>query len=133
MSVRVTKEIASELAKELHVITNEAEVDTLGVFTSTGARVAFFTKSTADPNEFAAIAASLQNAASLAVDRLSFGSTKDVMIRTNSGFIILRKMEDFILTAGARNLESFQKAAQTMLKHAPMLKLVLSKIPPGNY
>ena len=47
MSVRVTQDIAQTLSKELHAIVNEAEIDTLGIITVTGARVAFFTKTNA--------------------------------------------------------------------------------------
>jgi predicted regulator of Ras-like GTPase activity (Roadblock/LC7/MglB family) len=133
MSVRVKKEIASNLAKQLHEITNEASVDTLGIFTHTGARVAFFTKSTADAHEFSAIAASLQNAGNLAVGKLNFGEPTDIMVRTKNGFIILRKLGIFILTAGARNIDAFSKAAQVLLKHSPILKETLDEIPEGQY
>lgn len=133
MSVRVKKETASNLAKQLHEITNEAKVDTLGIFTHTGARVAFFTKSTADANEFSAIAASLQNAGNLAVSKLSFGEPTDIMIRTTNGFVILRKLDLFILTAGARNIDAFSKAAQVLLKYSPMLKDTLKEIPEAQY
>jgi len=133
MSVRVKKEIAAELATLLSAITNEAKVDTIGIFTHTGARVAFFTKSPADPNEFSAIAASLQNAGNLAVNRLNFGEPTDIMVRSKNGFIILRKFDEFILMAGARNIDVFQKAASVLLAYSPKMKLLLSKIPPGQY
>lgn len=133
MSVRVDKDVAAKLAQELRKITEEAKVDTLGIFTNTGARVAFFTKSTADASEFSAIAASLQNTGNLAINRLNFGETTDIMIRATTGFIILHKLTNYILTAGARNIDAFQKSAAVLINHSVKLNDILKDIPEGQY
>ncbi|RMG38705.1 MAG: hypothetical protein D6732_05105 [Methanobacteriota archaeon] len=133
MSVRVDKNTAAKLAKELRAITQEAKVDTLAIITTTGARVAFFTKSTADPSEFSAISASLQNAANLAVSRVGFGETTDIMVRCKSGFLILRNLGRFILVAGARNIETFTTSASVLVQHSPNIDEILSVIPEDQY
>ncbi len=133
MSVRVDRNTAAKLAKELREITQEAKVDTLAVITTTGARVAFFTKSTADPSEFSAISASLQNAANLAVSRVGFGETTDIMVRCKSGFLILRNLKRFILVAGARNIETFTSSASVLVQHSPKLNDILEAIPEDQY
>ncbi len=133
MSVRVDKNTAAKLAKELRAITQEAKVDTLAIITTTGARVAFFTKSTADPSEFSAISASLQNSANLAVNRVGFGDTTDIMVRCKSGFLILRNLGRFILVAGARNIESFTTSASVLVQHSPTIEEILSVIPEDQY
>ncbi len=133
MSVRVNKLIAADLAKELRSITQEAKIDTLAVITKTGARVAFFTKSSADASEFSAISASLQNSGALAVQKLGLGDTTDIMVRGKNGFMILRNLDRFILVAGARNIETFTSSASILVKHAPKLNTILENIPDDQY
>ena len=87
MSVRVNQKVARGLSQELQSITNEANIDTLAVITTTGARVAFFTKSSADASEMSAIAASLVNSGGLAAHRLELGNLSDVMVRGKNGFV----------------------------------------------
>jgi predicted regulator of Ras-like GTPase activity (Roadblock/LC7/MglB family) len=134
MSVRVTQDIAKTLSKELHTIVNEAEIDTLGIITVTGARVAFFTKTNADSSELSAISAAMVNSSNLAVMKLEFGELSDVMLRGTGGFLILRSLSDrFLLVGGTKKIETFTKAAKVLVSHGPLLAEILKDIPDEMY
>ena len=134
MSVRVSQEVAQGLSRELHQITNDANLETLAVVTKTGARVAFFTKTSADASEMSAIAAALLNTGSLAVERLDFETLSDIMIRGSNGFLIIRKLSDrFALVGGTSNISAFTKAASVLVNHTKSLGEILGKIPEEMY
>lgn len=128
MSVRVSQKVAKGLSEELRIITNEAAIDTLAVITKTGARVAFFSKSSADASELSAIAASVINSGGLATKRLEFGELSDIMIRGRGGFLILKSLNRFVLVGGTKNIKSFTKAATVLVSHASKLNEILSDI-----
>lgn len=134
MSVRVSQTIAQALSKELHAITNEASLDTLAVVTQTGARVAFFTKTSADASELSAIAAALVNAGALASRKLGFDELTDVMVRGKNGFLILRALFGrFVLVGGTSNISAFTKAATVLVNHSKSLSEILKDIPDEMY
>ncbi|MHA2253973.1 MAG: roadblock/LC7 domain-containing protein [Candidatus Kariarchaeaceae archaeon] len=133
MSVRVNQKVARGLSTELRAITNEAKIDTLAIITVTGARVAFFSKSNADASELSAIAASLVNSGGLAATKLGFGVLNDVMVRGDSGFIILRSLGRFVLVGGTTNISTFTKAASTLVQHSSTLLDILKEIPDEMY
>ena len=89
MSVRVSEATARALSKELQNITNEANLDTLAIITTTGARVAFFSKSRANASEMSAITASLVNSGGLASGKLGFGDLTDLMVRGHLALLTL--------------------------------------------
>ena len=133
MSVRVNQKVARGLSTELRAITNEARIDTLAIITVTGARVAFFSKSNADASELSAIAASLVNSGGLAATKLGFGILNDVMVRGDSGFIILRSLGRFVLVGGTKNISTFTKAASILVQHSASLVDILKEIPDEMY
>jgi len=134
MSVRVSETVARGLSKELQDITKEADIETLAIITTTGARVAFFSKSRADASEMSAIAASLINSGGLASGKLGFGTLTDVMVRGDNGFLVLRMLsERFVLVGGTKKIGTFTKAAAVLLKHAPTLTDILGTIPDQMY
>ena len=134
MSVRVSETVARGLSQELQEITKEAEIETLAIITTTGARVAFFSKSRADASEMSAIAASLVNSGGLASGKLGFGTLTDVMVRGNNGFLILRSLgERFVLVGGTKKIGTFTNAAATLVKHSPKLNQILDTIPDEMY
>ena len=134
MSVRVSQKVARGLSSELREITKEAEIDTLGIITSTGARVAFFTKSKADASELSAIAASLVNSGGLASRKLGFEDLTDVMVRGTEGFLLLRSLGNrFVLVGGSRNISTFTKAASILVNHTQSIIQILDEIPEEMY
>ena len=134
MSVRVSEAVARKLSQELQDITIEASIDTLAIITTTGARVAFFSKSRADSSVMSAITAALVNSGALATDQLSFGTLTDVMVRGDGGFLILRALsERFVLVGGTKQITAFTKAAAVLVKHSPTLISTLSEIPDEQY
>ncbi|MCY3414070.1 MAG: roadblock/LC7 domain-containing protein [Candidatus Heimdallarchaeota archaeon] len=134
MSVRVNQATAQGLSRELHAITNEASLDTLAIVTKTGARVAFFTKTSADASEMSAIAAALVNSGGLASTKLGFSDLTDVMVRGKNGFLILRALGDrFVLVGGTSNIGAFTKAASVLVSHSGKLDDILKHIPDEQY
>ncbi|MDH5402164.1 MAG: roadblock/LC7 domain-containing protein [Candidatus Heimdallarchaeota archaeon] len=134
MSVRVSESVARGLSAELQAITKEAKIDTLAIITTTGARVAFFSKSRADSSELSAIAASLINSGGLASGKLGFGELNDVMLRGNNGFLILRMLsERFVLVGGTKNIQTFTKSASILVAHAAKISEILSDVPEDMY
>ncbi len=134
MSVRVSQSIAQELSRELHSITNEAEIDTLAIITVTGARVAFFSKTSANAAELSAITAALVNSGQLAAMKLGFESLTDVMVRGNNGFLILRSLSDrFVLVGGTKKITTFTKAAKVLVSHSASLARILEDVPDEMY
>lgn len=134
MSVRVSESVARGLSKELQTITQEAQIETLAIITTTGARVAFFSKSRADASEMSAIAASLVNSGGLASGKLGFGNLTDVMVRGSNGFLILRSLgERFVLVGGTKKIATFTKSAAVLVKHSPSLMEILNEIPEDLY
>ncbi len=134
MSVRVNQKIAQSLSRELHAITNEASLDTLAIITSTGARVAFFTKTSADASEMSAIAAALVNAGGLASNKLGFKNLTDVMVRGINGFLILRSLDNrFVLVGGTSKIDAFTTAAKVLVKHSKGLIEILKEVPDEMY
>ena len=134
MSVRVSESVARKLSQELQDITIEASIDTLAIITTTGARVAFFSKSRADSSVTSAITAALVNSGALATDQLGFGTLTDVMVRGDGGFLILRALnERFVLVGGTKQITAFTKAAAVLVKHTPTIIETLNEIPDEQY
>ena len=134
MSVRVSEATARGLSKELQEITNEANLETLAIITTTGARVAFFSKSRANASEMSAITASLVNSGGLASDKLGFGTLTDLMVRGNNGFLILRMLgERFVLIGGTKKIAEFTKSAALLVKATPTLNEILKDVPDEMY
>lgn len=134
MSVRVNRSIAQSLSRELHQITNEASLETLAIITNTGARVAFFTKTSADASEMSAIAASLVNSGGLASKKLGFKNLTDVMVRGENGFLILRALSQrFVLVGGTSKIDAFTTAAKVLVLHSKVLTDILHDIPDEMY
>ena len=128
MSVRIHKEVAKSLATMLYKIIEKVDIDTIGIFTYSGAKVAFYSKIKADSSEFSAVAASLQNSGNLAGKVLDLGELTHTMIKFRSGYIILQKFGKFIIAVGAREIETFQQSSNELSKNSEKLQRVLLEI-----
>ncbi|MHA1912275.1 MAG: hypothetical protein ACTSYA_11315 [Candidatus Kariarchaeaceae archaeon] len=128
MSVKIDRLVATHLVQELRAITKEANLDTLAIITETGAKIAFFSTTEADPMEMSAIGASVTASGGLALSRISFGTLTDVMIRGSNGFLILRKMGQFTLVGGTNNKEEFMNATRVLLEHSVKLQEILKDV-----
>jgi predicted regulator of Ras-like GTPase activity (Roadblock/LC7/MglB family) len=128
MSIKIDRLVAGQLVQELRAITQEANLDTLAIITETGSKIAFFSKTEADPMEMSAIGASVIGVGGLALTRIDFGTLTDVMIRGSNGFLILRKMGPFTLVGGTNNKEEFINATKVLLEHSVKLHEILKDV-----
>ncbi len=125
MSYEITQKQKQELVKLLTSISKQADLEALGIVTTDGISLAFFTQA-GDPDLLSAISAAIINTGTMVTKKMEHGELEVMLIRGALGFTILATAGKYILIGSSREINAIGLTLKTIRDFAEPLESILS-------